>query len=119
MKFYMALALILVAALPGLAADVDGKWTGTLSAGGGDFPVEFNFKAEDTKLTGSTLGMDGAPIAIQDGKVDGSNIAFTVSFDFAGMPLVISYKGVVADGQIKFVADVFGMTLEFVVKKQV
>jgi len=52
----------------------------------------FNFKADGAMLTGSTLGFDGAEVPIKDGKIDGNNISFTVTFDFGGMPFVLSYK---------------------------
>jgi hypothetical protein len=112
----IALALFLIA-VPAFAADVDGNWEGTVSTPGGDFPANFTFKADGAKLTGSTAGFDGAPVQIMDGKVDGKNISFTVTFDFGGMPFPISYKGVVSANEIKITADAAGMPLEFVLKK--
>lgn len=111
-----ALALLLTA-VSVFAADVDGKWTGSVSTPGGDFPVNFAFKADGAKLTGTMEGMDGMNIAISDGKVDGANISFSVSLDFGGMPLVLNYKGVVATAEIKFTGDAMGMPFEFTVKK--
>ena len=119
MKMITALALaLLMWATPALAADVDGKWAGTLSTPGGDFPVAFEFKSDGTKLTGTTLGPDGTAIEIKDGKIDGDKITFAVSFDFGGMPLDIAYSGVVAPEELKMKADVLGMTMDFVVKKE-
>jgi len=117
MKFLSCLAIVFVLSATAYAADVDGKWTGTVSTGQGDIPVVFNFKADGTKLTGSTTGLDGGEVPINDGKVDGSTITYTVTFDFGGMPLMLSYKGIVAKDEIKVTADVLGMTLEFVLKK--
>ena len=99
------------------AADVDGKWTGSVSTPGGDFPVGFTFKAEGATLTGTMMGMDGMDIAIKDGKVDGANISFNVTLDFGGMPFMLNYKGVVAADQIKFTGEAAGMPFEFTVKK--
>lgn len=112
----LALGLLLLA-VSAFAADVDGKWTGTVNTPNGDFPVTFQFKADGAALTGSMLGMDGMPIAIKDGKVDGANIAFSVTLDFGGMPFTLNYKGVVATGQIKLTGDAGGQSFEFVVKK--
>jgi hypothetical protein len=100
-----------------LAADVDGKWSGTLSMQGSDFPVSFNFKADGPTLTGSTTGPDGTEIKIVDGKVDGANISFTVNVDAGGMDLTINYKGVVNGQEIKLTLDVLGMPAEVTVKK--
>jgi hypothetical protein len=112
----IGLGLVLLAA-SAFAADIDGKWSGTMTTPGGDTPVNFTFKADGAKLNGSTASPDGAEVKIADGKVDGSNISFTVTFDFGGMPFTMTYKGVVANDQIKFTIDIFGMPLDLVVKK--
>jgi hypothetical protein len=98
------------------AADVDGKWSGNMSTPNGDFPVSFTFKADGATLTGTTTGPEG-DVKIADGKVDGNNLSFSVSFDFGGMPITMNYKGVMAKDQIKFTIDVFGMPMEVTVKK--
>ena len=104
-------------AVPLLAADVDGKWTGMVSTPNGDIPVGFTFKADGTALTGTMQGMDGMDIPIKDGKVDGNNISFNVALDFGGMPFELAYKGVVTPAEIKLTADFAGMPFEFTVKK--
>jgi hypothetical protein len=111
----LAIALLLAGSV--FAADVDGKWTGTMSTPNGDIPVGFTFKADGAMLNGSTSGPDGAEVKISDGKVDGDNITFTVSIDFGGMPLVLNYKGAVAKDQIKFTIEVAGMPFELTVKR--
>jgi len=117
MKF-LALALgILLMAMTAFAADVDGKWTGTMATPNGDVPVNFTFQADGATLNGSTTGPDGMEIKIANGKVDGSNISFSLTFDFGGMPFTLNYKGVVAKDQIHFTIDIFGMPLDLVVKR--
>jgi hypothetical protein len=113
----LVLALTLVAA-PVFAADVDGKWAGTISTPGGDFPVAFDFKSDGTTLTGTTQSPDGMSINIKDGKIDGDKVTFGVSLDFGGMAIDIVYSGVVTPMEMKMKADVAGMALEFVVKKE-
>ena len=107
-----------LAAAPAFAADVDGKWAGTISTPGGDFPVAFEFKSDGTMLTGTTMSPDGMSINIKDGKIDGDKVSVGVSFDFGGMALDIAYKGVVTPTEMKMTADVAGMALDFVVKKE-
>ena len=108
----------LLTAAPALAADVDGKWAGTITTPGGDFPVTFEFKADGAKLIGTTMSPDGMAVDIKDGKVEGDKITFLVSFDFGGMALDIAYSGVVAPSEMKMTADVLGMMMDFVVKKE-
>ena len=119
MKILLIATLLLVICVPAFAADVDGKWSGTVQTPGGDMPVAFTFKADGEKLAGSTTGLDGMDVQIADGKIDGKNISFTVTFDFGGMPFVLNYKGVVAPEEIKLTAEIAGMPmpLEFLLKK--
>ncbi|HEY7388839.1 MAG TPA: hypothetical protein VH640_10035 [Bryobacteraceae bacterium] len=111
------LAIAVLLATAAFGADVDGKWTGTMSTPNGDVPVNFTFKADGATLNGSTMGPDGGEIPIKEGKVDGNNISFAISFDFQGMPFTMNYKGAVDKDQIKFTIDVFGMPLELLVKR--
>jgi hypothetical protein len=117
MRMPVFVVAVLLLAAPVFAADVDGKWSGTLSSPNGDLPVTFEFKADGAKLTGTTLGFDGSKVEIKNGTVDGQNIAFVVTFDFGGMTLDVNYKGVVSSTEIKITADAMGMPIEFVLKK--
>jgi opacity protein-like surface antigen len=118
MKFFAsAAAALLLLAVSAFAADVDGKWTGSVSTPNGDFPVSFNFMADGANLNGSMAGPDGGDIAIKDGKIDGANISFWLNIDMGGNALKLTYKGVVASDQIKMSGDAAGMPFEFVVKK--
>ena len=116
MKFRALAIGILLAAASCFAADVDGKWTGTMNTPNGDVPVNFTFKADGATLTGTTSGPAG-DINIADGKVDGDKISFSVTFDFGGMPFTMKYSGAVAKDQIKFTIDIFGMPLDLTVKR--
>lgn len=117
MKMTVFLLALLLCAAPALAADIDGKWSGSVSTPNGDFAVSFQFKAEGTTLTGTTAAPDGTSVPIKNGKVDGDKIAFTVTFDFGGMPVDIAYSGVVSGTDLKLTGDFGGMPFEFVVKK--
>jgi opacity protein-like surface antigen len=116
-KAYAIVVGLLLLAAPAFAADVDGRWTGTVSTPMGDLPVQYEFKADGTTLTGTTLGFDGGSIPIKEGKVDGDKISFKVTFDFGGMTLDLSYSGVVTASEIKMTGDFMGMPFEFIVKK--
>jgi hypothetical protein len=116
-KLFVPAAALMLLAVSAFAADVDGKWTGSVSTPNGDFPVAFTFKADGATLTGAMAGMDGNDIAIKDGMIDGANISFWLSLDFGGNSMKLTYKGVVASDQIKISGDAGGMPFEFVVKK--
>jgi hypothetical protein len=117
MRILAVAILMLALSVPTFAADVDGKWSGSVTTPNGDLPVAFTFKAEGEKLTGTTTGFDGSEVAISDGKVDGKNISFNVTFDFGGMPFVLNYKGVVSPAEIKVTGEAAGMPFEFLLKK--
>jgi hypothetical protein len=119
MRLFTILVMMLALSVSAFAADVDGKWAGTVATPNGDLPVAFTFKADGEKLTGTTMGFDGTDVAITDGKVDkdGKNISFKVTFDFGGMPFELNYKGVVSLTEIKIIGEAAGMPFEFVVKK--
>jgi hypothetical protein len=94
-----------------LAADIDGKWSGTIT--GMDMPIEFTFKAEGKTLTGFHI-VSGTQTAIKDGKIDGNNISFSVTLDMGKF----DHKGVISGDQIKMTYnDGSGQTGEIVVKK--
>lgn len=109
------MGMVLLAA-SGFAADVDGKWTGSVSTPNGDFPQTFTFKANGAALSGSFVFMEGMEIPIADGKVDGNNISFSVTLDF-GMPFKLTYTGVVSGNELKIKGDAAGMPFEFTLKK--
>lgn len=109
---------LMLLSTPAFAADVDGKWSGTMSTPGGDFPVGFVFKADGTKLTGTMIGMEGMELPIANGKIDGDKISYTVTIDVGGMMLELVYKGVVTASEIKLDMSVFDMPFELVVKKE-
>lgn len=117
MKTFALLLLVLLCAVPARAADVDGKWTGSISTPNGDVNVGFDFKSDGATLTGSTTAPDGGAVPIKNGKVDGNKISFLVSLDFGGMPFELSYTGLVSPTEIKMTAEFAGMPFEFTVKK--
>jgi hypothetical protein len=116
MNLYTALVGILLGAITCLAADVDGRWTGTMTTRNGAVMVIYVLKADGDKLTGTTSGRNG-DVPIADGKVDGNNISFTVSIDVNGKSYPMSYKGVVTKDEIKFTTEIGGRSSDLVVKR--
>jgi len=60
-------------------ADLSGKWAGAFKTqDGNEFPLNYDFKIDGDKLTGSVTSSQGE-IAISDGKTNGTDFSFTVS----------------------------------------
>ncbi len=113
----MIALLLLSLTVPALAADIDGKWTGSVSGPNGDIPVAFTFKAEAEKLTGSMMGFDGTEMPIDNGKIDGNTVTFGVTLNFNGNSFSLAYKGVLSGEELKMASDFNGQSFEFVLKK--
>lgn len=96
------LALLFISSLA-FAAGIDGKWEGTFEGGMGGQPMKlsYEFKAEGKKLTGTTLGGQGAKIDIQNGKIDGNTITFDVPVDMNGMKFTVQYTGSLSGDELK------------------
>jgi type V secretory pathway adhesin AidA len=67
--------LILLSAALSLAADLNGRWEGSMSTPNGDFSLVFNFKVQGATLTGTVETSEGK-FEITDGKVDGNKFSF-------------------------------------------
>jgi hypothetical protein len=114
MKYFSLIAGVLLLASFAFGADVDGKWTGSIT--GMDMTIAFTFKADGKTLTGFHI-VNGQETAIKDGKIDGNNISFSVSLDMGGQVTKIEHKGVVSGDQIKMTYDMAGQPGEILLKK--
>ena len=111
MKYFSVVVGLLLLTGFAFAADIDGKWSGTIT--GMDIPIEFKFKAEGEKLTGVHI-VNEQETAIENGKIDGDKISFSVTLDFGKF----EHKGVISDDQIKMTYDDgSGQSGEIIVKK--
>jgi hypothetical protein len=112
----LACALLLVAA-PAFAADIDGKWTGSLATDNGPVELSYVFKADGKTLSGSTMGPDGSSIALKNGTINGDKITFSIDVDFGGGPTTFMYTGVMTPAEIKLHTEFMGMPIDFTLKK--
>jgi hypothetical protein len=88
--------LIVLAAAVCSAADLDGRWEGTVSGPNGDFTITFNFKVDGSKLTGTVETPNGEN-PISDGKVNGKQLSFKTHFQDAE----INHEGTVSGDTIE------------------
>ena len=94
-------ALLAVASVAA-AADATGKWKGTLETDGESRELTFNLKADGGKLTGIVAGLLDRPLDVNEGKVEGSMITFSVITDWDGNAVKLVYRGELAGDEIKF-----------------
>jgi hypothetical protein len=113
------LMLMAIFVMTTLAADVTGTWKATSEGPNGPMERTFVLKVDGDKLTGETTSSMFGKSTIQDGKVDGDNLSFTVTVKFEDNEIKVNYKGKVSGNEIKFTAEVEGMgqTIEWVAKK--
>ena len=103
-KLTLTLCAILLALPVGsaLAADVTGTWTGQIGGtDGGGMTIAFHFKQDGAKLTGTVDGPQGEPVRIDDGKVEGNKISFTLRIEFGGGGMKIIHDGTIDGDEIK------------------
>jgi len=74
------------------AADITGKWAGEVDSPNGKRPVTMTFKADGDKLTGSVSGRNG-DTPIEDGKISGDDVSFTVTRKFNDNEFKMNYTG--------------------------
>ena len=117
MKWLMG--LIALFCLTASAADVSGTWKGTAETPNGTIERTFVFKVDGNKLTGETTSNTLGKSVIEDGKVDGDEISFTITVNMGGNEAKVSYKGKVSGDTINFKIEVqgFAQTLEMTAKR--
>jgi hypothetical protein len=97
------------------AADLTGTWTGTLTAPQGElFPVHYTFKLDGDKLTGTGTSPDG-DIPISDGTINGSDFAFTVTFN--GQMIKNTGKYYAAADSVGLNVELNGMVMHTTLKR--
>jgi hypothetical protein len=112
-RIILASILVLLAlAVSAWAADVAGKWTAHVPAAqgqGGDSDITFVFKVADGKLTGTINNSQQAgDVEIQDGKVEGDDISFSLKRNIQGADLTVVWKGKISGDEIKFTRSTEG-----------
>ena len=109
--------MLLLAAAPAFAADIDGKWTGSLDGPGGPLQVNYTFKADGDKLTGATTGPNG-DVPITNGKITGNKLSFQLTLDFGAGPTTFDITGEVSSPtELKLHWEFMGMPTDLTLKK--
>ena len=117
MKWALALTVVFASVL--FAADISGKWKGTAETQMGTVERTFVFKVDGNKVTGETSSDRFGKSAIEDGKIEGDKLSFTITVNFDGNERKASYKGNVSGDTIKFTVEIPGIdqTIEYTAKR--
>lgn len=108
----LALVLVLSLAAAAFAADITGRWLGSVSTPNGDFDLVYNFTVAGETLNGA-LTTPGGDIPLQDGKISGDSLSFTMTF--GDNP--IAYRGVVKGDTIVLTSNWGGQDRELVLTR--
>jgi hypothetical protein len=104
MTLLAAVVLVLTSAV--LADDtkpaaIDGTWTWTYKLRDGtEGEAKLKLKQEGEKLTGTYIAREGAETAIEDGKIAGDELSFTVNRMVGDQKMKFEYKGKLAGDTI-------------------
>lgn len=114
--------LLLLAALPALAADLTGKWKAAFDTQIGKQSYVYELKSDGEKVTGKATGdingENGRTTEIKDGKLVGDIVTFVEPFEFQGNDISISYTGKLAGDEIKFTRKVGEIATEELVARR-
>jgi opacity protein-like surface antigen len=112
-RFLMAGMLALALAGSALAADINGKWKGTIQGGGmGGDGIEqtYTFKVDGAKVTGTMTDQMITDGKITDGTLNGDDLSFTVSGSGQMGDMKLQFKGkVTGPDEIKLSLSFGGM----------
>jgi hypothetical protein len=119
-KWLMLPLVIMALAIAASAADISGTWKGTAQTPNGNIERTFNFKVDGNKVTGDTTSDLFGKSTIEDGKIDGDTVSFTITVDFQGNQGKVNYTGKIkGDDEIDFKVEIpdLNQTVEYVAKR--
>jgi hypothetical protein len=96
-------------------AGIDGHWKGMLTApDGNQYPLDYTYKTDGEKLTGSGLSMSG-PVDLTEGKVKGDSLSYAI--DVGGVKVLNTGKYISAGDSISLTIDYQGMIMHSTLKR--
>ena len=111
MKALRILALATVA-ICAFAADITGKWKASVDGPDGAMEIQFTFKKDGDKVTGTASGPMGE-MPLRDVRLDGNKISFTVDAGERGIP----HKGEVSGDQMKLTVEMGERSMTMTAKR--
>jgi hypothetical protein len=113
------LLLMAAFALTASAADISGNWKGSAETQNGTIERTFLFKVDGGKLTGETSSNMFGKSVIEDGKIDGESVSFSIKVNVQGTEGKVNYKGKVDGDTIKFTVEIpaYNQSIEMTAKR--
>lgn len=109
MKSLGVAAIVILFSLAALAADANGTWSGTFhTREGGAFEVTLTLKASGNNLTGSYGQGSQEDVDIENGKLSGDTVTFTITRHPGERTVKINYTGKIEGDTMKLNAQVEG-----------
>ena len=116
MKVLLTLLGALALSVSMLAADINGKWVGKVETPNGSRDVNMTFKVDGTTLTGTVSGRQ-SDSPIENGKVSGDDISFTVTRKFNDQEFKTNYTGKITPDGIKLKYQMRDNPVEMTLKR--
>ena len=79
-----------------------------MQMGDNPFTLTYAFKQDGEKLTGTVTGPQGDPLPLNEGKVVGDKVSFSVQVDMGGNPAKFSSEGVIKGDEISLTTKTEG-----------
>lgn len=111
---------MIAGALTMLGADVAGEWKATAEGPNGTMERTLSLKVDGSKLTGETVSSFVGKSTIENGKVDGDTLSFTINIKFQDNEMKVQYKGKVTGADTMELTSAFGdgdQTIEWKAKR--
>jgi hypothetical protein len=122
MKKVLAMLVLSARLLSAQSADVTGKWKAEFDTQVGAQKYLFTLTKSGAAVAGTAIGEMGGQsrnVVLKDVALKGDTLTFSESFEFQGNQVPITYRGVIAGDEIKFVRKVADFaTEEFVAKRE-
>jgi hypothetical protein len=99
-RFFSLFISAMIWASTAFAVDADGTWKGFIETIVGASECTIILKVDGEKISGS-LKMDVYGAAIENGRIDGDKVLFTVNMDFGKL----TYEGVISGDELKFIVS--------------
>lgn len=75
----MALVSCFIISLAAVFADINGKWTGSITGpDGNELPLSYTFKIDGDKVTGTAVAQ-GVELKLDSGKINGTDFTFKIT----------------------------------------
>jgi enterochelin esterase-like enzyme len=121
MKKRLLLFVCLAAPSIGFTADLSGTWKSEFDSQIGRQKYTYTLKQEGDKLTGkanSEVNEQKRETDLSEGKVEGDKVSFVELLNFNGNDIRITYKGTIANNEMKFTREVGNFAKEDIVLKR-